>query len=243
LTAEIIGCPVIGFWCEPFNNEQATEGIERESDFQCFKAHHTVKQLEHTIGIYGNGTEKIIYIYRDPRDIIVSASHYFSVSPRFRGIYYLLKPIPFGLWVYNKFFHTQSYKIDFFSKGLIEGIRKGAWLETPWKNHVEDFLNNRKQVLAIRFEDLKTDPKSKAKEICQFLSIERTDDYWELAIGHQRFEIKKQKYMRQGMNRKASFLRQGESGEWRRVFRKKNIDLIEGNIGEFMSSLGYPLTE
>lgn len=57
LAAEIVGGSVAGFWCEPFNNDAAIEGLERESDFQCFKAHHCAHDMEQTFNLYANGSE------------------------------------------------------------------------------------------------------------------------------------------------------------------------------------------
>ena len=37
LTAELVGCPITGFWNQSNQNEIAREGQDRTSDFRCFK--------------------------------------------------------------------------------------------------------------------------------------------------------------------------------------------------------------
>ena len=137
LTAEIIGCPVAGFWCAPANNDIAIEGGERESEYECYKAHHSIEFMSKTLSHYSNGTEKLIYVIRDPRDVIISGSHYFRFSPRNSRLYHLFAVLPFGLRVYSKWItklvDTHNYKLKIMTSGLIHGTREGAWLQVPWK--------------------------------------------------------------------------------------------------------------
>lgn len=242
LTAEIVGCPVVGFWCQPFNREEAIEGLDRESDYQCFKAHHSLDQLQHTLKIYGNGTEKVIYIYRDPRDIVVSASQYFKAVPRYRLLHRLLSAAPLGIGLYYKQCYLYSYRLDVFTRGLIEGTAEGAWLKTPWKTHVEGFLAD-SRFLCLSYESLKHDSLAKASAICDFLSINRPEASLGTAIHTQSFRVKKRKFQEEEKASKAAFLHKGEVGGWREVLSKKHITFIESHIGAFLTDLGYPVAE
>src|SRR6056297_564086 len=78
LTAQLIGCPVKGFWTQPQNKDHAIEGTERVSEYRCFKSHHTYQSLEESFTTFGNRTEKVIYIVRDPRDVAISATFFFK---------------------------------------------------------------------------------------------------------------------------------------------------------------------
>src|SRR5258708_15888610 len=74
LVAELVGCPVGGFW-QSRKNEIAIEGEARISDFRCYKSHHQLADL----GVRPNDPETwIIYVLRDPRDIALSAANYFQ---------------------------------------------------------------------------------------------------------------------------------------------------------------------
>jgi hypothetical protein len=140
LVAEIVGCPVTGFWCDPSNDEEAIEGLDRDSEYQCFKAHHNADQMARTLSRMGNGSEKIIYIYRDPRSVVVSAAHYFRFSPnpsRFQG---LMEKLPKGGGLYRRLFPSRSSMYELMAKCLVEGAELGAWLDRPWKQHVAGYL-------------------------------------------------------------------------------------------------------
>lgn len=241
LTAEILRSPVVGFWCEPFNREEAIEGLDRESKFQCFKAHHTFEQMAHTLKIYGNGTEKILYIYRDPRSVAVSASHYFTFRPKFRRLYNLLQLYPNGFNIYNKLLQSHSHKLDLMCKILVEGKNDGSWLAESWKRHIVGY-KNKDNVLALSYEYLRTDTLSAASQIVDFLSISRTRNELEGAIEAQSFSRKKKQFQSEGNAGKANFLRKGKIDSWRDELSSDNLGYLEQKIGGFMKELGYTLS-
>ncbi|MDJ0535701.1 MAG: sulfotransferase domain-containing protein [Xenococcaceae cyanobacterium MO_207.B15] len=239
LTAEILGCSVVGFWCEPFNKEEAIEGRERDSNYQCFKAHHNIDQMNHTFAYYANGSEKIIYIVRDPRDVVVSASYYFSLKkPRYKRIYNFMSLVPYGLSAYYKLFHTQKYKLDTLTRILLKGANQGQfWLRVPWKDHVMGYLKS--SSLLIRYEDLRAEPISEAKRICEYLNIERSEKKLMESIYNQSFEKKKKMFLDSSQLKNASFLRKGTSGEWNKMLSAENIKMINEELGDFLAELGY----
>lgn len=75
LVAELVGCPVVGF-LDADHPEIAQEGLYRNSDYQCFKAHHQYHEL---CDIAAN-TKKVIYVVRDPRDICISGAWFFNIK-------------------------------------------------------------------------------------------------------------------------------------------------------------------
>lgn len=241
LTAEILKCPVSGFWCEPFNNEESIEGLARESDFQCFKAHHTFEQLTHTLNVYGSGSEKIIYIYRDPRSVAVSASCYFGFSPKYPRLQKLLKCFPKGISIYNKLLNSHSHQLDTMSRILINGTTQGAWLQESWKKHVIGY-QNKDNVLILNYEYLRTDTLSATRQISHFLSINRTNTELEEAAQAQSFARKKKQFQSEGKKSKANFLRKGETDSWLDELPSHNLEYIEQKIGGFMQELGYELS-
>lgn len=237
LTAEVIKCPVAGFWCQPGNQEEAIEGLDRTSDFQCFKAHHAIEQLQNTLQIYGNGTEKIIYIMRDPRDVIVSLTYYFKINPRFKKLYTSLSLIPLGSRGYYKIWHSTNYKLNTWTIGLLEGTSEGVWLKTPWKKHVQGFCKT--NILMVRYEDLFTNPKSEIAKICQYLQIDRCATHIKNAIQNQSFATKKAKFLHEGQKAKAAFLRKGKCGGWKEFLSPVQCNMIRDQIGDFMAEFGY----
>lgn len=237
LTAEIVSCPVAGFWCEPFNTEESIEGAERESEYECFKAHHSADQMRQTFTHYANGTERIIYVVRDPRDVVVSASHYFDVRPRNKRVHGFASMFSGGAELYDRLFDNRRYRVDLFTEGLLRGTREGSWLRVPWREHVEGYLAT--DALVIRYEDLLDDPVAGARGICAHLDVERTDAELAQAVQAQSFDHRKKGFAEANESRRAQFLRRGEAGQWRQELSASNIQSIDEAIGEFMAELGY----
>lgn len=238
LTAEIVGSPVTGFWCEPFNREESMEGGGRKSDFQCFKAHHTFEQLVRTLEIYGDGSEKIIYIYRDPRAIAVSASHYFTFRPRYPKMHTFLSLIPSGLRFYYLLLHRKSYAIDCSVKGLVQGVDYSSWLKVPWANHIKGYLGN-ESILTLSYEALLEDTLGLANSISRFLHLGRSSRELEIAIERQSFERRKRGFILEGNPDKARFLRRGDSTSWREELSEQHLSYLESNLKDSMRDLGY----
>lgn len=237
LTAEVVGCPVAGYWCEPFNQDECIEGTDRESEFECYKAHHSIEQLDHTLALYGNGTEKVIYVVRDPRDVVISASYYFRLRPRYVKLYQLMSLHPIGRRLYSRLFHTKKHQIDRLTKGLLRGTKDGFWLTVPWEEHVRGYLES--DVMIVKYSDLKRDTLSEVKRICEHLGIERSEEDLKQAIHNQSFENKKKALLASNELKKASSLRKGKNGDWKEALGHKNVAAIEHKIGGFIKELGY----
>lgn len=240
LTAEIVRCPVIGFWCHPTFDEIGIEGQDRVSSYQCFKAHHTSEQLQITLDLYGNGSEKIIYIYRDPRSVVVSAANYFNVQPRYPSIYSILCGLHFGLGFYHKFFQPKHYQYDVYIDQLIHGTPVSIWRSEPWENHVKGYLK-RTDILLVSYESLRNDTLVCARKIADFLSLERSTAELKQAIEVQSFVRKKKQFEEQGETLKASFLREGSVSSWKSELESRQINYIEQNLEPLMTRLGYEL--
>jgi hypothetical protein len=55
------------------SQDVSIEGESRVSEYECYKAHHSFKQLFNTFQKKGNGGEKVICLVRDPGDVLMSA--------------------------------------------------------------------------------------------------------------------------------------------------------------------------
>ncbi|GGA87628.1 hypothetical protein GCM10011369_32140 [Neiella marina] len=238
LTAEILNCPVAGFWCEPFNKEESIEGENRSSTYQCFKAHHNKEQLEHTLALYGNGTEKVIYIYRDPRAVVVSGTHYFKYKVKYPRLYSFMCSLPLGRKVYNRIWHQRSYKMREMTRGIVEGTKHGSWMKYPWKDHILDY-QQRPNTLVLSYESMRQDPLSAAQSICDFLGEPRSDAELKQAIDNQSFDAKKRQFEKQGRHKNAQFMRKGSANAWTTELAPKHRKYLEDNLGDFMAELGY----
>ena len=238
LIAELVDCPVTGFWAEPFNKDIAIEGKERISDYECFKSHHSIDQLQETLDIYGNGTEKVIYIYRDPRDVVVSSSKFFGIPPRFKILHQFLSNVPTGLRLYYSLFNEEEYKISKMVDAILYGGEEyPKWLRIPWQEHVQSYIDS--SVLTVRYEDLLNDCVSCAYAILNHLDFQTNETKVFEAVKNQSFNKKKETFVENNELSKAAFLRKGMSGEWKKKLSNSQAVLFQNQIGAFLNSLGY----
>ncbi|WP_269523374.1 sulfotransferase domain-containing protein [Coraliomargarita parva] len=240
LTAEIVGCPVSGYWDHPNANEIGIEGQERVSSFECYKAHHSYDALMETLQRIGNGQEKIIYIWRDPRDVVVSATHYFKpqLKPLDPRIFKLLRVFPGGKALYRKCFMRDQRLQKLMAEGLILGSSLNFWLQIPWHEHVRGY-EGRRDVLHMSYESMLRDPLSCAREICRFLGLKRSDCELEEAVRMQSFDSRKSAFEQEGNTRQTTFLRNGRAGAWESELSEQNRHLIESKLSEPLRTLGY----
>lgn len=237
LVAELVNCPVAGFWCEPLHAEGGVEGKSRDSSYSCFKAHHSHGQLLQTLEHYGNGTEKIIYVVRDPRDVVLSAAAFFQAPDRFQYLTQMFSLLPKGRGLVRKICNTRDYTIDYMVKSLLRGSDRNIWLETPWRSHVEGYMAA--DIVIVRYEDLLKDTYLQACRLLDHLSISRTEEQIRAAIEAQSFESKRKKFKESGRVDKLKFLRKGKSGQFETDLNKRQRHLIEGELKPLLVELGY----
>ena len=77
LVAALVDCPSKGYLEQDERIEISQEGLNRNSNYECWKSHHMLHELQETISC----NDKIIYIVRDPRDLAISATHYLKSPP------------------------------------------------------------------------------------------------------------------------------------------------------------------
>lgn len=241
LTGELVQCPVMGFWCEPFNRDAVTEGLDRLSDFQCFKAHHALRDLRKTFPAYAQGEPKLVYIYRDPRDVIVSGSHFFVLPQAFPRTIRLLSRFPPFEWLYHRTFQSVSRKARLLTDCMIEGGNVGHWMQVSWDRHLRAYRDET-DCLMVSYERLQAESEAEASRLCDYLGIKRTPEAIAEAIHRQSFETRKRQFRKDGNRAQEKFLRSGQSGTWRDQLSPRNIRKLEAVFGPLLKELGYPLS-
>ncbi len=236
LTAEAVGCPVTGFWGQPDNKDIAIEGQNRVSVFECYKAHHDYNLLMESFEHTEVNPAKIIYIVRDPRDVAISAYHYFGNPPKYPIVNRILQKFKMGRLYnhYHKFFHGQ--KPTTIVNALVDGIQEKAWINVSWNNHVQSYLDA--DIFYVKYEDLLEEPVIQVKRILEYLDIEKDHQKIGTAVKNQSFEVRKKEFEKTD-KQKAAFLRKGRSGQWKKGLDRKKIQLIEQKCGDTMKRLGY----
>ncbi len=213
LVAELIGCPVAGFW-QSDKNEIAIEGENRISDYRCYKSHHQFSEL----GLSPNEPDsRILYILRDPRDIVISAANYFQFD-RFPKLAALFRRVRRGEKLYRHTLYPllvrQNYRLEQMTEALLHGSASvHNWVRVSWPEHWRPYQEV--GVPIVRYEDLLERPEKESTRILEKLGIERTSEEISTAVQNQSFERKKETLLCSGETGRAKFLRVGKSEQWR----------------------------
>lgn len=175
----------------------------------------------------------VIYIVRDPRDVVVSAYHY-AVK---------LGVLPEN-WPVEKFVPTL---LDgSFDSGLLVNPRWGSWYD-----NVASWLamkDNRKFLL-LRYEDMLDDPERELVKVADLLGLEATPERLARAVklssaDHMR-ELEKTQAAEWSLTKNTrpdmAFVRKARAGTWRSELPPQAVTDIETAWGSLMRALGYEL--
>ena len=161
-----------------------------------------------------------IFVYRDPRDMIIS--HIFYATEMFEGH-----------WMhqyYTETLHTMEERIN----AAIDGVQEPGSELTPLRRRYAGYLGWLKQpaVLSLRFEDLILDRTNAFNQLLDFLEqrgyvpkVDRSD-----AI----------KALQQAIApKKSGTFRKGKPGNWQEYFSSANKTLFKEKAGDLLVELGY----
>nr|QVK45630.1 sulfotransferase [Brachionus paranguensis] len=169
-----------------------------------FKSHLTFDYLPQNI----EKNSKIIYVMRNPKDMLVSYFHFVK-------------------WIKGfSFVGEFSVILDHFIQNR---IIYGNWCE-----HVNQFFENTK-VLFLTFEDLIDAPIETIKKIACFLGKELTDDQTQKLVDFTSFKKMKKNsafcFQKAGDNKQQNqldlFFRKGEIGDWINYFDEEMSSKLE----------------
>lgn len=161
-----------------------------------------------------------VFVYRDPRDMIVS------------HIFYATQMHP-GHWMrryYTEVLHSMEERIN----AAIEGVDEPGSELTPIRRRYEGYLGWLEQpdVLSLRFEDLILDRPATLERLLDYLKqrgfILRLPRAQAIATLESAIAPKK-----------SGTFRKGQPGNWREHFTNANKELFKEKAGDMLIRLGY----
>ncbi|XP_075185560.1 sulfotransferase 2B1-like [Anomaloglossus baeobatrachus] len=145
---------------------------------------------------------KIIYVMRNPKDILVSLFHFSKML----HLYKEPKSLP-----------------EFF-----EDFLQGNILYNSWFDHVKGWMQMKgnKNFFVITYEELHEDLRDSVVRICEFLGKDVDDSLIDLVVKHSSFNVMKENKMSNYTlisenfmdHTKGSFMRKGITGDWKNHF-------------------------
>lgn len=171
---------------------------------------------------------KVIYLVRDPRDVVVSYYHYFR-----------------KLGQISQTHSVEDFVLDFVS-GRLDSF--GTWGE-----NVGSWLGAREgddQILFLRYEDLVSQISVQVRKIALFLELTLSEEALESAVEQSSFDRMQALETRQSgswatiarTNRDIPFVRQGQVGGWMAYLGTLGVRRIETAWASQMKHFGYKAT-
>ncbi len=161
-----------------------------------------------------------IFVYRDPRDMIVS------------HIFYATEMHP-GHWM-HRYYTEELDSMEARINAAINGVEQPGSELTPISRRYEGYLGwlEQPEVLCLRFEDLILNRAAALGSLLSYLEERgHTPRYPTQAAVNALEEAVSP--------RKSGTFRKGKPGNWREHFTPGNIDLFKEKTGDLLLKLGY----
>ncbi len=213
---------------------QSKENLGFNGNFLFVKTHHALTEAFSNPFTTESCTRGIIYIIRDPRDVVVSSSHHFNISieESINQIINLKTAIP---W--------QDENNLFLNK------KKPFSVLASWKFNYESWAENPFSCpfLLIKYEDLISEKLKTIKKIINFFEenygfkFHNLNKKTENIITSTHFDALKNNEEKFGFIESVNknFFRKGLSNQWESILSKSEILKIEKNFNSLMKKFGY----
>lgn len=164
---------------------------------------------------------KIIYVCRNPKDVVVSFYHFYKLNPDLKCT-----------------INWETF-IDLFISGKVLG---GSWYDhiRGWYTHKEDF-----NILFVTYEEMKKDLRSAVLKICKFVGINLDDKAIDTVVERATFKNMKHdplanyKFIPNDIldQSKGDFLRKGIVGDWKNTMTVAQSEMFDKVYREKMGDL------
>ena len=172
--------------------------------------------------------KKIVYIVRDPRDVLIS---YYEFQLKRRVI-------------------SDELSLEEFVPRFMESEIEPK--TGSWRDHVVSWTATRggqKNFLLLRYEDMLADTKKESTKIAAFLGLDSSPERIARAVAlssADRMRKLEKEQSRQWKETKKTrqdkpFVRKAASGGWKSILSERSVAQLESAWGEVMRSAGYKL--
>ncbi|XP_048361635.1 amine sulfotransferase-like [Sphaerodactylus townsendi] len=168
-----------------------------------------------------NRRAKVIYVSRNPKDVLVSHYHFSKMS---------------------LIVETAGKMDDFMERFLAGEVLAGSWLDhvEGWYAHKDDF-----NILFLTYEEMKKDLRNSVLKICSFLGRKLTEEELQTVVDMATFDKMRldprSNYEKLPVNvmdkDKGCFLRKGTVGDWKNIMTIAQSERFDSVFRKRMESL------
>ena len=220
------------------NWELSQDVLNLDKKIRILKTHHSLCKINNYSFTNYKNSLGVIYIVRDPRNVITSLMHHYSLKNYSNTLKFILDK--------NRFSGRLGKK---------EGFERSTEFPTyisDWKNHYNSWKSFKKKNLLIKYEDLINNPKKTFKEVANFLSelvnVKLSNKKIEEAILKSSFNNLQKSEKKFGFreappdentNKKKKFFNLGPQNKWEEFLPEEIRKKIEKEFYREMVELGY----
>ena len=174
--------------------------------------------------------KKVIYIVRDPRDVVLS---YYNFQRKYGEL-------------------EDKYPFDQYVPRFIAGDLPGLLGWGSWGDHVLSWLatrHNSSSFLLLRYEDMLAEPARELAKVARFLGTDSSPEALTLAVERSSAENMRKMEKTQsegwvvtkGRRKDIPFVGTAKGGGWQSKLPESALEEIESAWGPLMKALGYDL--
>ena len=212
--------------------------LNLDNKIKFFKTHHVMCNLGKNSFTNYENTFGVIYIVRDPRNIITSILNYYSKKNYEEAKEFL-------------FDEGKIIGVDLSKKDEYENDNNIITLISSWKNHYNSWKNFKKNFLLIKYENLINNERNEFLKIRNYLeeklNLKFSDNKFDTAIRSNSFsklkKIEETKGFSENIKIKSkpdvNFFNLGPKNDYKNLLDRKISKEIENMFHSEMKELGY----
>jgi hypothetical protein len=213
------------------------ERIHNSSDNLVIKDHIIYKDL---VNLSKKLEYNLIYIVRDPRDIIVSGSNFFLFH-RNKYLSYMYSKSQIFVRFYDKYVYlnlsNSKFRIKQMYSALLNGNGPNQFLSISWKDFNKPFQDY--HVFYVKYENMLDNPMKECQRILQYLGVQKDINFIQRIIDENSFSFKKNQYAEAGNNALYSFLNKGTYHQWKSKLSIQQIYKINQDLKGELKYFSY----
>ena len=210
----------------------AQKKIDPGGDFLFLKTHHACISLFNNVFTLPSLTRSLIYVVRDPRDVVISSAKFNNTS-----VEKAIEKITTDAHLYYNDFSN-----------ILKNKKKPSVPLLNWSNHFKSWDNLDTPKIILKYEDMIDDVENIIRKVVKFIENNigiiptNIDKKISNIIKTTNFNNLKKRERTEGFpesNNNSNFFRSGNKNQWKKTLTIKQINIIEKKFTKEMKLLNY----